>query len=378
MSITDQNAVMDALVRHGTYLHRASSAVVNEIIRHLDRSSAEMVSELRDRLENLTPAEAAAFAAGRITTSRLKGIENLIARFVEEFGELLDSAFMPTARNLIEYENGFTAEMLSRAGIEGAVPKASEAWKAVLATPVAGSTIQVMLDEIPRNLEKRVRSTIRQGLADGQSASDIATAIRGTAALRRKDGVLQTTRNAIDRTVRTARSVVSAQAAAQTYQALDVEEVVWTATLDGRICKTCADRDGVVYRADKPHPMPPAHPNCRCFLAPKLADDAVGKRPYVRAEKVKGEFRSIGRMTKKQRREAGLEVGQVSASTRFPTWFANQDAAFQREWLGPKRYELYRKGGYSLDRFVDPRGAELTIDQLRQKDRETFDRLFSA
>lgn len=376
MGIEDQNKALDALVRHGTYLHRASSAVVNEITGYLDSAGAELTRELQDRLDSLTPAEAAAFAAGQITTSRLQGIENLLARFVEQFGEQLDSTFTPSARELIEHEIDFVAEMLARVGIEGDTPKASEAWDAALATPVAGSTIQEMLDEIPRTLDKRVRSAVRQGLADGQSSADIATAIRGTAELRRKDGVLQTTRNAIDRTVRTARSVVSAQAAAQTYQALDVEEVVWTATLDGRICRTCADRDGVVYRADKPHPMPPAHPNCRCFLAPKLADDAVGKRPYVRAEKVKGEFRSIGRMTKKQRREAGLEVGQVSASTKFPAWFARQDAAFQREWLGPKRYELYRKGGYSLDRFVDPRGKSYTLEELRRRDRETFQEVF--
>ena len=107
----------------------------------------------------------------------------------------------------------------------------------------------------------------------------------------------------------------------------------------------------------------------------------MGQRPYVRALKVKGrddqaKFRSIGNMTKKQREAAGLEVGQVSAGTTYADWFASQSARYQREWLGDRRYRLYKEGGYSLDRFTDPRQREYTLDELRARDRETFAEVF--
>src|SRR5690606_25402150 len=104
-------------------------------------------------------------------------------------------------------------------------------------------------------------------------------------------------------------------------------------------------------------------------------------RPYVRALKVRkrdgsNEFRSIGNMTKKQREAAGLEVGQVKSSTTFGKWFSNQDAEFKREWLGPARHKLYTEGKMPLDRFSDPRGKIYTLDELRQRDAETFKAVF--
>src|SRR5690606_3906236 len=88
-------------------------------------------------------------------------------------------------------------------------------------------------------------------------------------------------------------------------------------------------------------------------------------------------FRPIGDMTPNQREEAGLKVGQVQATTNYGKWFENQDAAYQQEWLGPKRYKLYKEGGYSLDRFVDPRtGRQYNLSELRMRDEETFRQIF--
>ena len=81
-------------------------------------------------------------------------------------------------------------------------------------------------------------------------------------------------------------------------------------------------------------------------------------------------------MTRKQRDKAGLKTGHVSATATYSGWFAQQDSMFQREWLGPKRYELYRKGGYSIDRFVDPRGKEYTLEELKKRDAQTFKEVF--
>ena len=192
---------------------------------------------------------------------------------------------------------------------------------------------------------------------------------------------MQAAKRDVERLVRTARNHVSNVAYEDMYRELGVQTVVWVATLEGRTCTACASMDGRVFKVGESHRTPPVHPNCRCILAPSLDDGMVGNRPYVRALKVKkrdgsNEFRSIGNMTKNQRKEAGLKVGQVKGSTTFSSWFANQDAAFQREWLGASRYKLYKEGGMTLDRFVDPTGRQYTLEDLRRRDAETFKAVF--
>jgi len=169
-----------------------------------------------------------------------------------------------------------------------------------------------------------------------------------------------------------------------TYEQLGITHVRFMATLDGRTSKLCASLDGKRWRVIDPHPVPPLHPNCRSIVQPVLDDasDSIGMRPFVRSLKVTGRdgqrtFRPIGKMTPKQREDAGLKGGQVAAKTTYAKWFADQDAAYQREWLGGKRYRLYKEGGYTLDRFVDPvAGRQYSLAELRLRDAETFKQIF--
>ena len=94
----------------------------------------------------------------------------------------------------------------------------------------------------------------------------------------------------------------------------------------------------------------------------------MGNRPYVRA------FKPVGQIPKDER-PADM-IGQVSGRTTFASWFDRQPASFQREWLGASRYDLYRQGDYTLDRFIDPTGRKLTLAELRQRDTATFEELF--
>ena len=49
-------------------------------------------------------------------------------------------------------------------------------------------------------------------------------------------------------------------------KASGVERVLWHTEVDGRECKVCRDRDGVIYDIDKVPPKP--HRNCRCYWTP--------------------------------------------------------------------------------------------------------------
>lgn len=375
-----QRRIITALSQHTAYLHRTGTAHINRVIEIIDEMGGELARELGERLDNLSQAELQAFARGRYHTSRLKGLRNTLDAWAATLGERISELSIEEVSTLADQEARYMRDLIAQA-VEGSIPAAPAAASAALSRPVMGEFVQDMLADLPDRTQRQVYSRIRQGIVEGQANSEIIRALRGTRALNFRDGLFETTRNQARTIVRTARQHASNEAYRETYQALEITHVIWVATLEGRTCMRCAPLDGKRWGINDRHPEPPLHHNCRCSLAPSLDGDIMGQRPYVRALKVAGrdgnsKFRPIGDMTQAQRERAGLEVGQVSAQTSYSDWFRRQDAAFQREWLGERRYKLYRDGGYSLDRFTDPRNREYTLTELRARDAETFRELF--
>ena len=52
-----QQALLDALVSHQAYLYRLSSTEINNLLIQFDSLSNEMISKLRDLLDDLSDAE---------------------------------------------------------------------------------------------------------------------------------------------------------------------------------------------------------------------------------------------------------------------------------------------------------------------------------
>ena len=50
------------------------------------------------------------------------------------------------------------------------------------------------------------------------------------------------------------------------YKDSGVDKVEWHTNIDGRECKVCHERNGVIYAIDKVPPKP--HRNCRCYCVP--------------------------------------------------------------------------------------------------------------
>ena len=59
--------------------------------------------------------------------------------------------------------------------------------------------------------------------------------------------------------------------------------------------------------------------------------------------------------------------GAISSEINFDDWFAKKDKAFQEEYLGAGRFDLYKKGKITFNQLVDQNGAILTIEELRKK-----------
>ncbi len=378
-----QRAIVAALAQHAAHNYRASSAVVNAINVEIDRLARELTGALSEHLESLTQAEMQAFLTGKYTTPRLRAMKAEIDGWGAALDQAIKSEWDKSALALAGYEATYVVETMHKAldGLPKAKVKPDQILTKANRAPLFGRFVDDMLSDIAPTQKDRIFASLRQGIAAGESNNQIIRALRGTPSLKYRDGLMQAAKRDVDRLVRTARNHIADVAGEETFDALGVEQVVRVATLEGRTCAACAALDGKVYKRSEPRPPATLHPNCRCRYAPSFDGDLIGNRPYVRALKVRkrdgsNEFRSIGDMTKKQREQAGLDVGQVKASTTFGKWFGGQDAAFKREWLGPARYKLYVEGKLPLERFSDPRGKIYTLDELRQRDAETFKAVF--
>lgn len=389
-----QRAIVAALAQHASYAYRASSTVVNQLNREIDQLGKELAEKLYPALEGLSPGEKEAFLAGRYNSKALKQLKEVIELHAERLDDVIQEIWESSALELARYEADYILDVMDRAvdGLKKIKPEPKDIIKTASERPVfGGELLHDLLSNVAERNEAQVYAAIRQGFADGQTNADVIRALRGTDALRYQDGLLHQSKVSVERVVRTARNHIGNIAYEDAYEKLGVEYVVVVATLDGRTSKYCAAMDGTRYKVGDAYPKPPYHPNCRSLLAPSMDGDLVGDRPFVRSLKVRGgykigedgervplppQFRPVGKMTKAQRAKAGLEVGQVKAGTNYSKWFSNQDAAFQQEWLGPKRYKLYKEGGYELNRFVDPRGRQYTLAELQRRDADTFKSIF--
>lgn len=353
-----QQALLDALVSHQAYLYRLSSTEINNLLTQFDSLSSEMLSKLRDLLDDLSDAEKTALMAAQYTTPALKEVRALVQTWQASVASGLLESFTVSATALAVYEATYQAKTLANRKIE---PNGKTLFNKAKKTPLSGGVLlDYLFEKIADDAKVRVEQTIRDGLSKGQTNQQIVQRIKGKKALNYQDGILEQSRSSISTMVRTARSHVSNQAMLDTYKVLDVSYVKFVATLDSRTSKQCASLDGAVYKADEPHPTPPLHPNCRSIILPVTNKEGttIGKRPFNS---------KVG--------DSG-EIGVVDSNTTFKGWFDKQDASFQKSWLGPTRYKLFKEGKYSLDKFIDPlTGQPFTLAELKKLDEEMFKRL---
>jgi len=353
-----QQALLDALVSHQAYLYRLSSSEITKLVSQFDSISGEMLSQLRDLLDELSDAERSALIAGQYTTPALREIRTVIQSWQSTVASTLLESFSVSATALAVYEATYQAKTLAEKAIEtNGKTLINKAKKAPLS---GGVLLDSIFARIADDTRLRVEQVIRDGLSKDQTNQQIIQRIKGKKALNYQDGLLDQSRSQIATMVRTARSHVSNIALNETYTAIGVEYVKFIATLDSRTSKICMGYSDKVYKKDEPHPLPPLHPNCRSILIPvtDVQGKTIGKRPFN--NKVNGEG----------------EIGVVDSNTTFKGWFDKQDATFQKSWLGPSRYKLFKEGKYSLDKFVDPlTGQPFTLAELKKLDEEMFKRL---
>lgn len=365
---TEQD-MLDALIQHQVYSHRASTKVVNELNKGFTTATNSFTSKIRELLDELTAAEQEALREGRYTTDTLKELREAFREYYDYTVATMPELFAASAATMAAYEVGYMAKLYGDAVEVSGESIVKNALKQPL---VGGQLADDVWRTIAENTRQKALYAVREGIQQGLTTAQIVAQIRGT---RTKvgdkyeyvGGIVDQSKNQIDAAVRTLRTHVAQVAYEEAFNALGFTHVKDVCTLDGRTTDTCKNRDGVIQPINNIKMRPPYHYRCRTIQIGCDADGKIdGKRPFVASDK------PVAKIPKDERKDA---IGQVDANTTYPTWFKRQSAEFQREALGKTKYELYKKGGYTLDKFVDPLGKEYTIAELRKLDEETFRRL---
>ena len=271
--------------------------------------------------------------------SKLAFIESMV---IDELSQFTDE-FSGQLSLFADDEAEFTAKALTASSRTAAtIASTSQLMAAVNARPFNNRLLKDYLTDFTKEQAKAIRNAVSLGFFEGKSTHEIVNDIVGTKSLGFKDGTLNMTRTSAERMVRTSITHTSSVAKGITLQEnIDITPFYeWSSVLDGRTSHICRKGDGTVYRVGK-GPVAPHHFNCRSTEIP-LFDDEVNTKS----------------LTKKK---------TDGKDQNYNDWLGKQSKAFQVEVLGVKKTELFRKGDLRMDQFVNDKGMELTLEQLKSK-----------
>jgi SPP1 gp7 family putative phage head morphogenesis protein len=201
-------------------------------------------------------------------------------------------------------------------------------------------------------------SAVRQGLANGETNSQITQRLTGT---KTEPGLIDVAEKNARTLVQTSAQCVANNARLATFKANSdiIKGIVWVATLDGHTCEQCMAYSGAQYDLDG-QPLndaptinggPPLHFNCRCVMVPltksfkELGVDADEPPVGTRAS----------------------EDGQLLADTSFSDFLSTKTEDYQNEMLGKGRADMWRDGKITLRDLVAGTGRPLTLEELKSR-----------
>jgi len=361
--------IADEILDHATNVSRFEANLQLRVLGVLHDLEDELVTKLAK--VNLTARSRKRFlqlkkqVAVKIDKA-YKAIEELAAQDLRKVAQLeMDFTVKAINKELgVKLANvGFTATQIATisdaALIQGAVN--SDWWRTF-----SGETL------------KRFTREIQMGMSLGEGMDAMIRRVRGTSTGKYRNvikggkvkrvyeyagGIMQVSNNDATKIVRTAVQTVSNTARMKSFEENDdmIKGKQWAATLDTRTCPVCRPLDGLVWDLDNnpighstPFPGAIAHYQCRCDQLPVLKSmDELGLSEFKALDNVPGTKASMD--------------GQVSDKTSYADWFNSRSVARQRDILGDKKYDLYKKGNLDFKDMVNQAGRPLTIDQLTER-----------
>lgn len=240
--------------------------------------------------------------------------------------------------------------------------------------------------------QQRVLDVVRKGVANGDELPALIAAVRGTRKNNYTDGIMALTKREAESVVVTAVQKGANDLLLATYaeNADVIKSVQQKSTLDGRTTDVCKAYSGLVWSVPdfKPvgHNLPfnggtPRHWRCRSVVIPitrSFAELRDNRLYTLTGTKVKGIDKLLDRQLaadgfskdkiQKTKSEAQASMdGQVPKDLNYEQWLRTKSLSFQKEILGAKKYELWKKGKISFRDLVDQSGSPMTVEDLIKK-----------
>jgi SPP1 gp7 family putative phage head morphogenesis protein len=238
---------MQLLERYNSALRRSEDVTITQFNRILDTSFNRLLRRTRIQLRSGTPA------ADR-NVALLQEFRQLIPAFRPDRTDGYDRVLRSLLRSSERSGTGVARELLrdiapDRRRIDVSIP--------IEATVAAAAQARGYLRRHGEAFATTATELVAQGIAEGRPTDAI------TNDLRLRLGVVKSRADVIART-ESLRAYNSASN--QYYAANGIDLVMWYATSDDRTCPICNARAGRIYRRASTNA--PAHPRCRCYLAP--------------------------------------------------------------------------------------------------------------
>lgn len=319
--MNENEKIQDALVSHQIYLQRYAGGIRNRITEQVD----ELLQHTLQQIEVAREEEMSAYTLVRVNgevTSKARELETEV---------IIDD----NMEELTDNESNFIAALIALYSIQSVTRISStNLYPVISREPMtlatsSGKVKRITIDQLIKSFNNRVptdiMNTIRNGVTNNLTTSQIADEITRI--------VNNRTKRQAEALTRTVVNHVSQQSMRKFIDSnRDIfEGEEYCAILDSRTTIRCAELDGSIFNVGS-GPMPPLHINCRSKRVPIL--------------------KGVARPRK----------------TNYESWLKRQSEYVQAEVLGKKRAELFRNGGYSLDRFVDNTGKVYTLKELALAD----------
>lgn len=390
---TANELLHDLVVRHQIGLLRVGGSLANEVIELLDKADRETQRRLRDLLEKIADKDMSTQAGLR----RLQQLVDEIAALRQGYHDLIGARLSDAAQEVAEHEATFIATSfysVTPVELSLVLPEFDLLKTLVETRPFAGKVLSEWVEKIASADIERVTTQTRIGVLSGDPISEIVRRVVGSASVNGTDGATELTRQAAEGLVRTAVNSFANEARAAFARANTdvINKELFVATLDAKTTPICRSLDGNTYPVGE-GPIPPLHFRCRSIRMPFLDPRYLTTRPLKGSteKQLLREFAAEhGLDTPKRRADlprgyktkfdefARARVRQLTGTTPGPIsyqeFLQRQPVWFQEDVLGKTKAQLFRKGGLTLDRFVDQRGKELTLGQLAKREAEAFRR----
>lgn len=331
--------ILDLLLKRDLLLQRVSNGLSKEI-------ASQYIKMIDEAINSLGKVDISLINMNKIIKEINSNIGLDYANVEDNFNEvaITEASFIPKAINGI-----VAVDIMNKTLPDSLVNKIVK--NSILSD---GLLISESFNALNEKTKKIFQGQIRLGVLNGNTSQEIISNI--------KPFINDITENKLRTLVKTSISTVINNTRMDTYRENEsiFKGYQWHATLDSRVRIEHLLLDGATWD-----------------LNGKGTNDK-GKKYYFRNSPAGWNCRCILLPITKSYKELGLDIEEIPAGTRSSMdgyvastlkasdWFEKKGSSFQKEYLGEKRYSLFKEGKITLSDLVSQKGRVLTVEELRK------------